>query len=301
MFKKSRSNQVRKRPDLQQRASGNKRYVDYYRSKQPEVVVKKAKDVFSKRIVGRQVTSNARSLPTYIALGIIVLCVGYIVTLNGRVSVVLGNQDSLRQPTYYREVINNILSQQLTSKTKISLDTHAFKEKILIALPEVKDATIAIPLVSRQVTVGLSFVTPSYVYTVNNTDYIVGSNGVILAEVKDLDAAKVQGLRRITDLAPLNVRVGQTVLLSSDIAFIDTVFKQLAAVNKEIETITLPQGAGELFVKLQNVPYSIKFSLLTDVNQQVGAYIATINQLQKEGALPVEYIDVRLAERVFVK
>jgi hypothetical protein len=139
-----------------------------------------------------------------------------------------------------------------------------------------------------------------YIFTVSGRSYVVGENGVILADASQIDSYKKADLRHINDNAPLNVAVGKAVLLASDIAFMEQMYGELLSAGVEVGDAILPLGAGELHIRPKNETYIIKFSLTGEARQQVGAYLA----VRDSGALamkPQEYVDVRLAERVFVK
>ncbi|MEI7631985.1 MAG: hypothetical protein WCJ60_01535, partial [bacterium] len=129
---------------------------------------------------------------------------------------------------------------------------------------------------------------------------IVGENGVILADANEIESAKKEKLHYLKDEAPLNVSIGKPVLLTSDIDFLESMYKELAIANIEVVTSKLPLGAGELHVQVKDKKYIIKLSLTGDAAQQVGAYLAVLKNVES-ASLAQEYIDVRLGERVFVK
>lgn len=300
IFTKQKKQRVRPPVKLGKTVS---RYTDYYKSEANTNVVKNTTDLQSRnRVVQkRQPSLRIQSLPTYIALLVMVMSIVYGLSLNGTAAVVTGNKQGLRPPSYYESVAAELLSRSVFNKSKLSFDTRKFSSDFLQAVPEAQNVTVAVPLVGRNIVLGVTFVTPSYIYVVNNTEYILGSNGVILAEASSSATAGQASLKKITDSAPLQVRVGQTVLLASDITFMNTVFEELRLAEMPVKSIALPEGAGELHVSLMNNSYIVKFSLLGDAAQQVGAFKATIAQLAQESAQPTEYIDVRLAERVYVK
>ena len=291
----------RKRPNLQ-RGGRVSRYTDYYKSEPKDVVVNTTKEPFNRQApVKRNTSKHIRSIPTYIALLLIVVSVIWASSLSGKTAVVTGNYAGLHSQDHYEKIANELMTKDIFNKSKISFDTRTYKENLLKAIPELQDVVVSVPLVGRNIVLGLTFVKPAYLYTVNNINYVLGSDGVILSEASGVSSEVLGPLKRLTDVAPLKVSIGQTVLLSSDILFINKVFNDLEGAKKEIKSVTLPEGAGELYVSLVNEPYSIKFSLLGDAQTQIGAYIATIEKLQAEGTMPSEYIDVRLGERVFVK
>lgn len=300
IFTKQKKQRIRPTVTLGKTVS---RYTNYYKSEAKINVVKNTTDLQSRnRVVQkRKPTFNVRSLPTYIALLVMGMSIVYVLSLNGSATVVTGSTQGLRPTDYYDSIATKLLQKSFFNKSKLSFDTRKFTNDFLDAVPEAESVTVAVPLVGRTVVLGIAFVKPAYVYEVNSKAYILGSNGVILSEASSSTVATAEPLKKITDSAPLQVSIGQTVLLASDITFIDKVFEELSHTSMPVNTITLPEGAGELYVTLVNTPYIVKFSLLGDAAQQVGAYKATVLQLQSESSAPAEYIDVRLAEKVYVK
>ncbi len=294
------SRRSRKRPQTQQ---PNKvaRYTEYYKSQKQDVVVNTSKDPFkTKRTPARNIQKHARSLPTYIALILIILSLFYASMLSGDVRVVTGTQTGLYAKESYEQRASELLGRSISNRTKVSLDIKAYKNTLLQNIPEFQDVNVSVPIIGKSVTVGVTFVDPAFLYEQSGDVYVLGANGKILGRANDVVSPDaIASLRTIKDLTPISVKLGQTVLLASDVAFMQTVFSELERADMKAQTAVLPQGAGELHIELQDKTYKVKFSLLGDARQQVGALIATVQSLGD--AVPQEYVDVRLSERVFVK
>lgn len=290
----------RKRPSMQQ---SNKvaRYTEYYKSQKQDVVVNTSKDPFkTKRSPTRNIQKHARSLPTYGALLLIVLSLLYASMLSGDVRIVMGTQTGLYTKESYEQRARQLLGSSIANKTKISLDIKAYKNKLLEDIPEFQDVQVSVPIIGKNVTVGVTFVEPAFLYEQRSDVYVLGANGKILGLARDVVSAEsIATLRTIKDMTPISVKPGQTVLLATDVTFMQTVFSELERSDLKARTAILPQGAGELHIELQDKAYKVKFSLLGDARQQVGAFLATVQSLGD--AAPQEYVDVRLSERVFVK
>jgi hypothetical protein len=213
--------------------------------------------------------------------------------------VLVANGQGLHARSYYEAQATKILNSSVFNRSKMTFDSRSFENDFMSEIPEIKDVTVHIPLVGKKLVVGLAFERPAYIFTVSGKDYVVGESGVILANASDVDALKLANLRRLEDKAPLQVTVGKPVLLTSDIAFIDTVYSELTGHTVGIDHMVLPQGAGELYVYPTGANYFIKFSLSGDAKQQAGAYFAVMKN--RGDAIPNEYVDVRIGERVFVK
>lgn len=301
MFILGKKQRTRRRPqDLSARRDSNA-YTDYYRSESKRVMDNKQKGkqggVASRRV---KVSANAKHLPIIISVVAILLSLIYSSVLNNNVLIVVPASQGLLDRGHYESVAKSVMKRSIFNKSKFTFNTRQFKEDLQKEMPEIKDVTISVPLVGNKPVAGVTFVRPLYVFSVSGDDYIVGENGVLLANANDVSSEKKNQLHSITDEAPLEVSVGKPVLLSSDIKFIDTMYKALEAAGIQVGSAKLPLGAGELHVQPAGQKYVIKFLLSGDATQQVGAYIAT-TKYNQASAVPNEYVDVRLAERVFIK
>jgi hypothetical protein len=90
------------------------------------------------------------------------------------------------------------------------------------------------------------------------------------------------------------------VLPANSVTFVQTLVAQLSSKHYTIASMTLPPAASELDVKLVGQAYSIKFNFENnDPRQQVGTFLATIAQLQKQNITPSQYVDVRVDGRAY--
>ena len=250
------------------------------------------------RRAGR-VTSQLHRLPAYISMVAIVISLLYCSILGNSASVVL-SATPLHPDSFYSKRVGDALNKSVLNHSKLTLDVTGFKKDIQAAIPEAAAVTVSIPLVGRKPVVGLSLVAPKYVLTLpGNKAFILGSNGVALAEAKDAAEAIRQKLPVLQEDVPLAVEVGKTVMSASDLAFIDVVTSELTKAHIGTSLLQLPVGAGELHVHLAGEGYIVKFALMGDARQQVGAFLAVRSQASIEK--PSSYIDVRIGERAYVK
>lgn len=278
-------------------------YTDYYRSE-------------SKRSVGSgsslgsgdnppiqrrtSVKVHVGRLPAYFAGIIILFSLLYSSIISNNVLVLLPEGKGLFERSYYEAVASDIMGQSIANKTKFTFNAGKFKNDFIRKVPEISSVNLSVPLAGKKTVAGVTFVSPLYIFSVNNAAYIVGSNGVILADASKVSDAKKADLRYIRDDAPLNVSIGKTVLLESDVRFLQQMYKEFDAAKVVVQIATLPLGAGELYVRPAGEKYDIKFALSGDAKQQVGAYLA-LRDSGELSQLPESYIDVRLGDRLFVK
>ena len=247
----------------------------------------------------RQTNQHLSRLPTYFAVAIMTGSLAYSSIINNNIHVVIPLNQGLYDASYYQQKASQLMSDSIFNKSKFSFNSTSYRQNLESAIPEIESSKVSIPLVGVSISVGFVFVQPAFIFRVNKIDYIVGDNGVLLAKASDIDDAKLAGLKLIEDAAPLKVSVGSSVLLQSDIAFIKLVISELARASITMHSALLPLGAGEIYIRSEGLPYIIKFSLIGDARQQVGAFLAVKKSIVD--STPNEYIDARLGERVFVK
>lgn len=246
-----------------------------------------------------QAVKHLKRMPVYLSILAIIVSLVYCSILGNKVTVVLAGSP-LYPKAYYESLAGDALNDSIFNHSKLTLDVRSFKERIKKQMPEVSDVSVSIPFVGRKPVIGLSLVPAKFLLTFPDKGaYVVGSNGVILADSSQLDKSQLQDLRVLQEDVPQKVSAGQKILTTSDIAFIETVLTELHSNSLEVAQLELPIGASELFVHLKDVPYMIKFALNGDSRQQVGAFLAVRKQLGAQ--VPVSYIDVRVGERVYVK
>ncbi len=277
---------------------------DYYRSQTKDkmsTVVRPEGSKRKSRINKRQASLHLKRLPQYIAGGAIVCAVLFASMLQTSPTILVSEDESLHNKQHYVDSAQVILRQSLFNRSKLSFDSVSFKNKMLKANPELKDVNVAIPLTGRKLTVGLRHVPAVFLFKASSgNQVIVGANGIVQAKATDIEASKLNTLLVINDSAPIKTDVGSAVLLPSDVTFINTVVTDLNTANIQAETVSLPLGAGEVHVIPKGATYTIKFLISGDPKQQTGAYLTVLKQpniIQPQ----TQYIDVRLAERVFVK
>lgn len=245
------------------------------------------------------VVDHLKRLPVYLSIFVIGLSLVYCSILGNNVSVVLPS-NTLYPKDYYKKQVSAVFNSSIFNHSKLTLDIRGIKADIKDKLPEVSDVTVSVPLVGNKLLVGLSIVPAEYLLSLPDaSSYVIGSNGVVLANTRDLSSGSFNGLQVLQENVPLKVTVGKAIMTETDIAFIKTVVSNLHNAHQTVTTLELPVGASELFVHLQGMPYIIKFALNRDARQQVGAYLAVKNKLGS--SIPAEYIDVRIGERVYVK
>ncbi|NBU33307.1 hypothetical protein EBQ81_03515 [bacterium] len=279
-------------------------YNDYYKSQKSNALASVVRPESTKRsllVSSRQNRAHFKRMPSYIALLCIAVAIFVASILNTTPKIIIEEDRALYNKQQYIDSASLILKDSLINKSKLTFDNVSFKNKFKNLHPEVNDVNVSIPLTSRQLSIGLSFITPEFLFKpANGNEVVVGANGVVLARSELVKKSVLQNLMIVADSAPIKTNNGTAVLLPSDVSFLRSVTEELKLAAIDVEKISLPVGAGEVHITTKQAPYIIKFLLSGDAKQQTGAYLA----IKKQAGIineKTEYIDVRLAERVFVK
>lgn len=306
MFKKRTQEDAPNRRRTQIDAKSNKVF-SYYANRNPYEGARntgrqdKETTATSKR--AGQSKKTGQLLIVGLSLVALLIIAAYNATLTSELSVHVNGKPEdrllLRPVQEYQSAAQNILAENASNKTKITIDTDSITNSLLKDHPELSTAVVALPLVGRTATLEL---TPTPVaarlIASNGQGYVLGSDGRAIST--DIDAASVSS-PIVTDQSGLAITVGSQVLPRDDMRFIVRLQHQFTGQNQKIESFVLPAAGRQLHVKLVGVPYYIKFSFESDVLQQVGAYQSVRKKLDREGVMPAQYIDVRVGDRAYYK
>ncbi len=308
MFKKrtQRKPTTRSRVPLDRTVSN--KVFSYYSVRRP-VEVYDNEVSSARRARNQEAAKNSRyiGVKRFVALAVFIVLAGVVVynmrlTPNHMHIVMRGTPEQrlhMQHDDVYRRAAADFLKQKLSNQTKLTFNVKDLNTAMTERFPEVKNVNAYVPIFGTGATV---YIEPSsaalVVLTKDNKSYVVDSSGRVISTNTDKVPAS---LPRVTDEAMLSPDIGAQILPSSDVKAIYTIMYQLRKKGIEIESMHLPVAAQRLEIKVQGKPYVVKFTLHDKVLQQVGAYLAVKRKLEGEGITPSEYIDVRVADRVYYK
>lgn len=238
-----------------------------------------------------------------VVLGIFCICVG--VGNTPRI-VVLGDSNSifLQNMAQYQQTANQLFNQSILNGNKLTINTTPIVDGLEIKYPEIRTATVALPVFGRQPTVYIQPSTPQIILaTQHNGQFVLDSSGRALVSVNQHVALPTgaKSLPVITDESGINVKTGDIALPKQSVVFIAQVAGQLKAKQLTITGWRMPAQASELDVTIEGVPYYVRFNLQGDPRAEAGTFLATKNYLDSKNSKPGQYIDVRVNGRAYYK
>jgi hypothetical protein len=208
----------------------------------------------------------------------------------------------LHTEAQYQQAAKKLLNSSFVNGNKITIDSSSISSELIKEFPELASVNIKIPLMGRN---PIMFLTPNAVImaltTGSGTSYAVDSNGEVLGILSAQDVS-TQHLTDIQDESSAPIQIGQPILSSSTISFIQIVNYQVTHSNLVVSKLVLPAGASELDLYLLGHNYFVKFNLADSAPlQEVGTFLAVQHNLQVQGITPSQYIDVRVDGRAYYK
>jgi hypothetical protein len=236
----------------------------------------------------------------YVVLGILLgLALLFMMTLNRQPSVIVIGP-SYRQPAAYYHFSANAISNNLLNLFKPTLAKKEITSKIRQAVPEAYQVRVNTSFFGRKPQVRIYTDKAMAIFADNDAQqYILSEKGRVLLLVSD--ASKTEQLVSIKNNSGVPAQEGsQFITPDQAVAFQKLMFQAGVDKSKTIGFEIPPQPHEILMRDSSRGGYYVRFVLDTGtINQQFGAYKATEKQLGTDK--PAEYIDARLADKIFVK
>jgi hypothetical protein len=235
---------------------------------------------------------------------VIVICLFSILYLSSTPNVVMLSDDNNPLFTSSRVAVGQeaqrLLSSSLLNKNKITVNTHKITDNLEEDFPMYSDISISLPFIDHHPVIYLTPAQPEVSLTNVSGQYVLNSNGQIMLRSINPKYFNDLNIPNITYQLPGYLSVGEQILTSSEVSFIQTVIYELNTRAVTVSKITLLQATSELDVYITNEPYYVKFNLENNnPKQQAGSFLATQHYLKEHNITPSKYIDVRVDGRVY--
>ncbi len=302
MFGRKKSTTSARQTRLPAQRTENKEFFSYHADRR-----ERSDSPTRQRTTTTEQSTNKRrfdwqQLPVIFAIVCLVISAFYITTLQTNV-VLRTNQKNglLRSEASYREFTEQVLSESLLNRNKLTIDTKRVEERITSQFSELSSVAVSLPLLGHKPVIDLNAEKPAALITSEQGVFALNKNGMAIVKANSSQPIEGLTLPMIRDEAGINIEVGKGVLTSQDVAFITTIVKQFDAKKIGIDSLTLPPLASELHVRVTGQKYFVKFNLLTDARIASGQYFTVHKRVLSGDIKPNEYVDARIEEKVFVK
>jgi cell division septal protein FtsQ len=300
-FSESKKTKLSRQPVENRQHDRQKVGLTYYTNAQDEATVgRKAYPQLFSRI------KKAFSLkkPKNVVFIIILISVAmglYMMTLKADVEIVVldGSGHNLRDSDEYGSVAKPFLTG--VHRTKATVQTDSIKSAVMKVFPEVNDVMVVTPVFSRTVRIYIKPYQATALVSRGEISYIVDANGTVLASV-DTNKAQSTGLSllKVSDLSTLPISIGDRMYSSDTVRFLVELAKFCQEKQISIQSITLSNIINQIDVSLESgSTYYIKMDVSGEAARQMAAFLATKEELARQGIVPTQYVDVRIEEKVF--
>lgn len=198
----------------------------------------------------------------------------------------------------YKLASEHILSESLTSHTKLTLNKTGFEQQLKKQFPEIGDVKVSYSLFSYHPTVSLALEPPAMVLSSKAGQYLISGNGIIIAP---LEKSTESDLPLVHDNALQQATPGKAVLPASYVRFVNDVLAQLKANNLQVGALSMPPGLAELDLAITGDNYAGQFNMEGNSREQAGTFLAARNYLEKNHKLPKQYINVMVPGKAYYK
>jgi hypothetical protein len=243
-----------------------------------------------------------------LALAIVAIALvinGLLVSNNPEVITLADKQQQkvfLRSTDTYQQAARQILSSSIFNSNKLTIDTTGIADELSKRFPELEHVSVTLPVAGHQPAIYIQPALPALlVKTADNSVYILDASGRALINAAQTSKVERLGLPVVEDQTGLPVTLGKVVLPSDEVTFIREVVGQLEAKGVSITGVILPKGSSEVDIRIEGVPYIVKFNLHGDARVEAGAYLAVKKHLEREKKTPGSYIDVRVDNRAYYR
>jgi hypothetical protein len=252
---------------------------------------------FAKQQPKRQVRKYVFGLLDIILLAAAVLGILYALALNDQPNIA-ASSSAYHDSSVYRIAAAEQLNH-LKNRNKITFDQQGLAQQLQHRFPEIISVQTELPLFSEQPTVRLAIAPPAFFLNSQGRSYIVSAAGKAVSPAQNLP--RIQDLVPIQDQSGYRILPGQPVLSSGSVGFINTVIAQCRRAGIPIATLTLPPTPQELDLRTKDQSYYVKFYLNGDALTETGQFLAARAHFKQTGQPPAQYLDVRVAGKVFLK
>ena len=252
---------------------------------------------FSKRLPKRRVRKYLLGFLDIFLLALVIIGIGYSLIIKPQPKVIT-NSTSFHGLQAYQSAATDQL-RHLNNRNKITFNEGALASALQKQFPEITNVQVELPLLSERPTIRLTVAAASFFLNSGGQRYIINSSGRAVAAAGNLP--KFTNLPVIEDQSGFKTTTGSHVLSADSVAFINTVIAQCRRAQVPLVSLILPTIPEELDLRTKDQPYFVKFYMSGDVLSETGQFLAARQHFINDSQPPPQYLDVRVAGKVFYK
>ena len=231
-------------------------------------------------------------------VAILIITVAVFCTLIKATPKVIVSDTSYHTADDYEIAVKTAL-KAFRNHSKITLDRSGISRSLQKQFPELDGVHIEVPIISQIATIRLNIAAPTFNFASGSNLFVVGSNGVVASKSSLLSSSAK--LPTLIDQSGFEAVPGKQVLGTNSIGFINTLIAQTKLSKLQINSLTLPAAPQELDLRAAGSGYFVKFDLNGDALLQAGQYLSAKHKFDSEGGGPEQYLDVRVAGKIYYK
>lgn len=202
----------------------------------------------------------------------------------------------------YRKGATEIIKSTVFNKSKLTFDYKKAEEDIKKKYPEVESVSITFDLVGRKPVFQMQIHSPAYLYEVLGVRWVIDNRGIAIGRQEDLKESFTESLKTIIDESrDNNIKIGETLLAPSIVTYISTLENVLSKQLTVVESIYIPITPKEVDLVIRGENWRYKLNSEGEVTIQAGTLLAARATFNADGVVPIDYVDLRVPEKVFWK
>lgn len=251
---------------------------------------------FKKKPVKRRARRFLFGFLNIILAGLLVAGLLYSLVVNPKPKLVL-NSTVYRNTSAYQQEADKLFTS-IKNRNKLTFDSGSIAAGMKQRFPEIAVVDTELPVFSQKATLRLNIAPPSLKLNSGGRSYVVDAQGIVVQEAGSMAS---KNLPRVEDKSGYRVQIGKPVLNAEAVRFIKTLDVQCRQAGIAVDSYTLPPAAQQIDLSTKDHSYFVKFYLGGDALTQAGQYLAARRHFSESKSLPAEYLDVRVAGKIFYK
>lgn len=251
---------------------------------------------FKKKPLKRRTRRVLLGLLNIIFIGFLIVGLLYSLLISSKPKLIL-NSAAYHNAAAYQQHADKLLAS-IKNRNKLTFDPSSIAADMKRKFPEIAAVDTELPVFSQKVTLRLKIAPPSLKLSSAGRSYVVDAQGVVVQEAKNMD---LKNLPKVEDNSGYRIQLGKPVLDAEAVRFIKALDVQCRQAGVMVDGYTLPPAAQQIDLRSKDHSYFVKFYLGGDALTQAGQYLAARRHFTESRSSPSEYLDVRVAGKVFYK